>query len=95
MGTLIIKNEQRLNLSFRTVPDGGNNKDLPIEAQKTRNVNIAWTRMNSKKPCFTIDAGHNLHFHYKAIEFQQLENVLGYNLFQMFAQHDGTRTSRV
>jgi DNA (cytosine-5)-methyltransferase 1 len=22
--------------------------------------------MNSKKPCFTIDAGHNHHFHYKA-----------------------------
>ena len=22
--------------------------------------------MNSKKPCFTIDAGHNHHFHYQA-----------------------------
>ena len=21
--------------------------------------------MNSNKPCFTIDTGHNLHFHYK------------------------------
>jgi DNA (cytosine-5)-methyltransferase 1 len=47
------------------VPDGGNYKDLPIELQRTRNVNIAWTRMNSKKPCFTIDAGHNHHFHYR------------------------------
>lgn len=48
------------------VPDGGNYKDLPIELQTTRKVNIAWTRMNSKKPSFTIDAGHNHHFHYKA-----------------------------
>ncbi len=48
------------------VPDGGNYKDLPKELWKTRKVNIAWTRMDSKKPCFTIDAGHNHHFHYKA-----------------------------
>lgn len=47
------------------VPDGGNYKDLPIELQDTRRVNIAWTRMNSEKPCFTIDTGHNHHFHYK------------------------------
>jgi len=48
------------------VPDGGNYKDLPANLHGTRKVNIAWTRMNSKKPCFTIDAGHNHHFHYKA-----------------------------
>lgn len=48
------------------VPDGGNYKSLPKELQRTRKVNIAWTRMDSKKPCFTIDAGHNHHFHYKA-----------------------------
>lgn len=48
------------------VPDGGNYKNLPVELQGTRKVNIAWTRMNSQKPCFTIDAGHNHHFHYKA-----------------------------
>jgi DNA (cytosine-5)-methyltransferase 1 len=47
------------------VPDGGNYKNLPIELQSTRKVNIAWTRMNSQKPCFTIDTGHNHHFHYK------------------------------
>lgn len=47
------------------VPDGGNYKDLPENLQNTRKVNIAWTRMNSKKPCFTIDTGHNHHFHYK------------------------------
>lgn len=47
------------------VPDGGNYKDLPIELQQTRKVHIAWTRLNSKKPSFTIDCGHNHHFHYQ------------------------------
>ena len=47
------------------VPDGGNYKDLPKELQNTRKVHIAWTRLNSKRPSFTIDCGHNHHFHYK------------------------------
>lgn len=47
------------------VPDGGDYRDLPEELRSTRKVHIAWTRMNSKKPCFTIDTGHNHHFHYK------------------------------
>lgn len=47
------------------VPDGGNYKSLPDHLKETRKVNIAWTRMNSQKPCFTIDTGHNHHFHYK------------------------------
>jgi len=57
--------EQTKNI-IAMVPDGGNYKNLPEELRLTRKVNIAWTRMNSKKPCFTIDAGHNHHFHYKA-----------------------------
>lgn len=48
------------------VPDGENYKALPRELWETRKVHIAWTRMNSKKPCFTIDTGHNHHFHYRA-----------------------------
>jgi DNA (cytosine-5)-methyltransferase 1 len=48
------------------VPDGGNYKSLPKSMWKSRKVNIAWTRMRSDSPCFTIDAGHNHHFHYKA-----------------------------
>ena len=47
------------------VPDGGNYKNLPIDLQNTRKVNIAWTRLNSIKPSFTIDTGHRHHFHYK------------------------------
>jgi DNA (cytosine-5)-methyltransferase 1 len=47
------------------VPDGGNYKNLPKEMWGLRKVHIAWTRMNSQKPCFTIDTGHRHHFHYK------------------------------
>lgn len=46
------------------VPDGGNYKDLPEELRDTRKMHIAWTRLNSTKPSFTIDTGHNHHFHY-------------------------------
>ncbi len=48
------------------VPDGGNYKSLPEELWSTRKVHIAWTRMDSARPCFTIDTGHNHHFHYRA-----------------------------
>lgn len=61
----VIHTEQTKKI-ISLVPDGGNYKDLPEHLQTTRKVNIAWTRMNSSKPCFTIDAGHNHHFHYKA-----------------------------
>ncbi|MDY0360395.1 MAG: DNA cytosine methyltransferase [Desulforegulaceae bacterium] len=47
------------------VPDGGDYKDLPDKYRETRKVNIAWTRLNSNKPSFTIDTGHRHHFHYK------------------------------
>lgn len=60
-----IHTEKTRNI-IAMVPDGGNYKDLPQELWSTRKVNIAWTRMDSKKPCFTIDTGHNHHFHYKA-----------------------------
>lgn len=46
------------------VPDGGNYKDLPESMWSLRKVHIAWTRMNSLRPCFTIDTGHRHHFHY-------------------------------
>lgn len=61
-----VDHKLKTKMIISMVSDGGNYKDLPVEYQNTRKVNIAWTRMNSKKPCFTIDAGHNHHFHYKA-----------------------------
>jgi DNA (cytosine-5)-methyltransferase 1 len=57
-------NDQTIEI-ISMVPDGGNYKNLPLHLHKTRNVNIAWTRLNSKKPSFTIDTGHRHHFHYK------------------------------
>ncbi len=61
----LVRHTEKTKSIIKLVPDGGNYKNLPEELQRTRNVNIAWTRMNSQKPCFTIDAGHNHHFHYK------------------------------
>lgn len=62
--TVTLHNERTKKI-IAMVPDGGNYKDLPKELQDTRKVHIAWTRMDSRKPCFTIDTGHNHHFHYK------------------------------
>jgi len=67
----LLYNQQLTNHKPKTVeiislvPDGGNYKDLPSDLQGTRKVNIAWTRLNSQKPSFTIDTGHRHHFHYK------------------------------
>lgn len=61
-----VNHKKRTKEIISLVPDGGNYKNLPLNLQDTRKVHIAWTRMNSKKPSFTIDAGHNHHFHYKA-----------------------------
>lgn len=61
----ITNHSEQTTSIISLVPDGGNYKDLPEEFRKTRNVNIAWTRLNSKKPSFTIDTGHRHHFHYK------------------------------
>ena len=47
------------------VPDGCDYRVLPLELQQTRKVHIAWTRFCSTKPSFTIDCGHNHHFHYQ------------------------------
>jgi DNA (cytosine-5)-methyltransferase 1 len=62
----IITNHKEQTITIISkVPDGGNYKDLPKYLQTTRKVNIAWTRLNSQKPSFTIDTGHRHHFHYK------------------------------
>lgn len=61
-----ITNHDRKTIeTIALVPDGGNYKNLPAHLQRTRRVNIAWTRLSSTKPSFTIDTGHRHHFHYK------------------------------
>jgi len=62
----ITLHKERTKEIIAMVPDGENYKSLPEELQGTRKVNIAWTRMDSTRPCFTIDTGHNHHFHYRA-----------------------------
>ncbi len=70
-GNKVVFNHQAVEHKEKTVeiismvPDGGNYKNLPKELHSTRKVNIAWTRLNSQKPSFTIDTGHNHHFHYE------------------------------
>lgn len=61
---ITIHNQKTIDI-ISLVPDGGNYKDLPEHLQDTRKVHIAWTRLNSCKPSFTIDCGHNHHFHYQ------------------------------
>ena len=69
-GTTKLYNHQATTHTAETqriiamVPDGGNYKNLPEEMWSLRKVHIAWTRMNSQRPCFTIDTGHRHHFHY-------------------------------
>ena len=61
---ITVHNDKTIDI-ISLVPDGGNYKNLPLELRETRKVNIAWTRLNSSKPSFTIDTGHRHHFHYE------------------------------
>lgn len=86
-------NEKTVSI-ISLVPDGGNYKDLPEEFKNTRNVNIAWTRLNSQKPSFTIDTGHRHHFHYK---FNRVPTVRESARIQSFPDDFiflGTKTSQ-
>ncbi len=77
------------------VPDGGNYKDLPEKLQDTRKVHIAWTRMNSNKPCFTIDTGHNHHFHYRANRVPTVRESARIQSFPDTFEFIGIKTSQL
>jgi DNA (cytosine-5)-methyltransferase 1 len=90
----LTKHSQKTIETVGLVPDGGNYKNLPIELRDTRRVNIAWTRLNSQKPSFTIDTGHRHHFHYA---FNRIPTVRESARIQSFpdAFHFlGTKTSQ-
>ena len=77
------------------VPDGGNYKDLPKELWDTRKVHIAWTRMDSHKPCFTIDTGHNHHFHYRANRVPTVRESARIQSFPDAFEFIGIKTSQL
>jgi DNA (cytosine-5)-methyltransferase 1 len=77
------------------VPDGGNYKSLPEELWQTRKVNIAWTRMDSGKPCFTIDTGHNHHFHYRANRVPTVRESARIQSFPDTFEFIGIKTSQL
>lgn len=89
-----VAHKERTKHIISLVPDGGNYKDLPLHLQGTRKVNIAWTRMNSAKPCFTIDAGHNHHFHYKANRVPTVRECARIQSFPDNFLFKGKRTSQ-
>lgn len=99
-GNKVVFNHEITNHKEQTVeiismvPDGGNYKDLPKELHHTRKVNIAWTRLNSQKPSFTIDTGHRHHFHY---EFNRVPTVRESARIQSFPDSfvfQGSKTSQ-
>lgn len=77
------------------VPDGGNYKNLPEELWSTRKVHIAWTRMDSKRPCFTIDTGHNHHFHYRANRVPTVRESARIQSFPDSFEFIGIKTSQL
>lgn len=92
-----IHNQKTIDI-ISLVPDGGNYKDLPVELQETRRVHIAWTRLNSKRPSFTIDCGHNHHFHYRynrVPTVRESARLQGFNDKFVFCGNKGSQLKQV
>ena len=91
----ITLHKERTKEIISMVPDGGNYKDLPKELWSTRKVHIAWTRMNSQKPSFTIDTGHNHHFHYRANRVPTVRESARIQSFPDTFEFVGIKTSQL
>lgn len=57
------KHTEQTRQIIALVPEGMNYKALPEEYRSSRNFNVAWTRLDGKKPSSTVDTGHRHHFH--------------------------------
>jgi len=91
----ITLHKDRTKEIIAMVPDGGNYKSLPKELWSTRKVNIAWTRMDSTRPCFTIDTGHNHHFHYRANRVPTVRESARIQAFPDTFKFIGIKTSQL
>lgn len=91
----ITVHKERTKEIIAMVPDGGNYKSLPEELWSTRKVHIAWTRMDSKRPCFTIDTGHNHHFHYRANRVPTVRESARIQSFPDTFEFIGIKTSQL
>ncbi|WP_223593618.1 DNA cytosine methyltransferase [Neobacillus bataviensis] len=60
---IATNHSQKTRDIIHLVPEGKNFKSLPEELRGTRKFNIAWTRLDSKEPSYTVDTGHRHHFH--------------------------------
>lgn len=60
---IATNHSQKTRDIIRLVPEGKNYKSLPEELRGTRKFNVAWTRLDSKVPSYTVDTGHRHHFH--------------------------------
>jgi DNA (cytosine-5)-methyltransferase 1 len=90
----LVRHTDKTKQIIALVPDGGNFKNLPVSLQGIRRVKIAWTRMNSARPCFTIDAGHNHHFHYAENRVPSVRECARIQSFPDSFVFDGPRTSQ-
>tara|TARA_Y100000590_G_scaffold4708_1_gene6376 strand:+ start:2115 stop:3158 length:1044 start_codon:yes stop_codon:yes gene_type:complete len=88
------KHSDKTKKIIQMVPEGKNYKSLPKHLQKTRKVNIAWTRLDGSKPSLTIDTGHRHHFHPKANRIPTVRESARIQSFPDDFVFHGTKTSQ-
>ena len=91
---LTSKHTEQTKKIIAMVPEGGNYKDLPEHLRKTRNFNIAWTRLHGKKPSPTIDTGHRHHFHPTTNRVPTVREAARIQSFPDTFKFLGTKTSQ-
>ena len=99
-GSRLVHNHVSTNHTDRTrsiismVTEGKNYKSLPKHLQNTRNVHVAWTRLDGSKPSLTIDTGHRHHFHPKTNRIPTVRESARIQSFPDTFVFAGTKTSQ-